>query len=259
MQNDVVDDGTDGDRQQLQREVDEYLAEGHFADDDGGQTNDDSAPAHVDVGGTLELGQQTAGQGYQTVGHHESQHHVGVGIDALSPGHVGICAGGTEGAALFRAEKPVQNGNEHHREYHQQRQGVIQTHRTHIPLGYQQIILIHAYCLIGLAAHDPQVDGVEGQLGQNTGQNGGDAAFRVEQAGDKAGQHTCQKGAQQRGPSVQTCPDQHDGHGTAGGQRSVHRQISYIQNTEGDVDADGHQAPDQALGHSARQRIEKGG
>ena len=104
-----------------------------------------------------------------------------------------------------------------------------------------------------------QVDGIQCQLGQNTGQNGGDAAFRVEQAGDKAGQHTCQKGAQQRGPSVQTCPDQHDGHGTAGGQRSVHRQISYIQNTEGDVDADGHQAPDQALGHSARQRIEKGG
>ena len=60
-------------------------------------------------------------------------------------------------------------------------------------------------------------------------------------------------------PSVQTCPDQHDGHGAAGGQRAVHRQISYIQNTEGDVDADGHQAPDQALGHSARQRIEKGG
>ena len=34
----------------------EYLAEDHLADDDGGQADDDGAPAHVDVGGALDTG-----------------------------------------------------------------------------------------------------------------------------------------------------------------------------------------------------------
>ena len=58
--------------------------------------------------GALKLSQQAAGQGHQPVGHHQAQHHVGVGVDALRPGHVGVGAGGAEGAALLRAEKPVQ-------------------------------------------------------------------------------------------------------------------------------------------------------
>ena len=46
---------------------------------------------------------------------------------------------------------------------------------------------------------------------------------------------------------------QHDAHGAAGAHRTVHRQVRHIQNAVGDVHADGHNAPDDALGAGARQ------
>ena len=103
-------------------------------------------------------------------------------------------------------------------------------------------------------AHDAQVDGVEGQLGQNTGQDGGDAAGGVEQTRDQSGQHTRQHAppaAPARGSQPVLTHQQH-AHRAAGSQGAVHRQIGHIQDLIGDIDADGHNAPDQALGRRRR-------
>ena len=118
------------------------------------------------------------------------------------------------------------------------------------------MVFVHTYRLVGLAAHDPQVDGVEGQLGEDTGQNGGDAAFRMEQAGGKAGQKAGDKGAQQGQPAVHAAADQHHGYGGTGGDGAVHGQVGHIQNTVGDVYADGHDAPYKTLRRRTGQRVQ---
>ena len=172
---------------------------------------------------------------------------------------MGIGAGSADGASLFRAEEPVQRGHDHGGQHDQQRQRIVQRQLADVPLAQQQVVLIHTDGLIGLAAHDPQIDGVQGQLGQDTGQDGGDAAAGVEETGDQTGQHAGYQRAQHGKPRVHTRPDQHDAHGAAGGQGAVHRQVGHVQDTEGDVDADGHNAPGQSLGDRAGQRVHQRG
>ena len=172
---------------------------------------------------------------------------------------MGIRAGSADGVSLFRAEEPVQSGHDHNGQHDQQRQRVIQRQRADVPLAQQQVVLVHADGLIGLAAHDPQIDGVQSQLRQNTGQNGGDAAPGMEKSGDQTGQHAGYQRAQHREPRVQARPDQHHAHSAASGQRAVHRQVGNVQNTEGDVDADGHNAPGQTLRDSAGQCVHQRG
>ena len=112
--------------------------------------------------------------------------------------------------------------------------------------GDEQAVLVHVDGLVGLA-HDLQVDGVEGQLGQNTSQNGRDAHKGVEQAGDKAGGQTGQHRHQQCQPDVHAGKQAHDAHSTAGAERAVHGQVGHVQNAVGQVYANGHDAPDEAL------------
>ena len=87
-----------------------------LADDDSGQTDDDGAAAHADIRKALILAQQRTGQGHQTVGHGQTQHHVEVGVDALCAGHGGIGAGGADATAQLRAKEPVQHTDQHSRD-----------------------------------------------------------------------------------------------------------------------------------------------
>ena len=137
------------------------------------------------------------------------------------------------------------------------RQGIADRQIPHIPLGNSQIVLIHTYGLVGLAAHDPQVHGVQGELRENTGQDGGNTALGVKQARNQARQQAGNKGAQQSQPAVHAASNQHHGYGAAGGNGAVHGQVGYIQHTEGDVHTDGHDAPYKALCRRAGQRIQK--
>lgn len=90
----------------------------------------------------------------------------------------------------LRAKEPVQHGDEQGGDQQQQRHGVSRLNCRTKPLGHDEVVLVHADGLIGLAAHDPQIHGVECQLGQDTGQNSGDAAAGMEQTGDKARRRT---------------------------------------------------------------------
>ena len=257
LQHKVVDYGTQGYGKHLQTEVLEDLAEGHFTDDNGSQADNNGAAPHAHIGRALELGQQTTGQGHQTVGKHQTQNDIGVGVDALGPGHVGIGAGSADRAASLCAEEPVQGDDRHNGDDQQQRQGIADRQIPHIPLGNSQIVLIHAYGLVGLAAHDPQVHGVQGELRENTGQDGGNTALGVKQARNQARQQAGNKGAQQSQPAVHAASNQHHGYSAAGGNGAVHGQVGHIQHTEGDVHTDGHDAPYKALCRRAGQRIQK--
>ena len=112
--------------------------------------------------------------------------------------------------------------------------------------GDEQVILVHVDGLVGLA-HDLQVDGVEGQLSQDAGQDGRDAHKGVEQAGDKAGSKAGQHSHQQCCPDVHAGKQAHDAHRAAGTEAAVHGQVGYIQNTVGQVHANGHDTPDKPL------------
>ena len=119
--------------------------------------------------------------------------------------------------------------------------------------GDEQVIVVHVDGLVGLA-QDLQVDGIEGQLGQDAGQDGGDAHEGVQQAGDQAAGQAGDEGQQQSHPDVLPGQQGHDADRAAGAKGAVHRQVRHIQDAVGDVDADGHDAPDQALGTGPRQR-----
>ena len=256
LQHDIVDDRADRDGKQLQPEIGEQLAEDHFADDDGGKTDDDRAAPHVDVARTLVLREQRARKRDQPVGQHQPEDDVAVRIDALCARHARIVARGAERAALLGAEEPVQHGDHRKGEDDQHRQRIVKRQLAHIALRQQQVILIHADRLVCLAAHDTQIDRIEGKLRQNAGKDRRNAAARVEQSRDKPGKHARKRGADERQPRIQPRTDENDADRSAGCQRAVHRQIRDVQNAEGDVNADGHDAPDEPLRDRARHRIE---
>ena len=142
----------------------------------------------------------------------------------------------------------------HKNGYHQD--GVVQAQGADALLVHQQVILSGADGPVGLS-HDPQVDGVQGQLGEDTGEDCRNAAGGVEQAGDQSRQHTRQKRPQHRQRHRRPRHGQHDEGGAAGSHGAVHRQVGHVQDPERDVDADGHDAPDQSLGGNTRQGVDQ--
>ena len=81
----------------------------------------------------------------------------------------------------------------------------------------------------------------------------------MEQAGDKARQHTGQRGRHQGDAHRRAVQDQHNADCATGTEGAVHGQIRHIQNTIGDVDADSHNAPDKALRDGTGHRVYQGG
>ena len=231
----------------------EDAAEDGLADDDGGQADDDGAAAHADVGKALVLAEQGARQGDQPVGDHQAQHHVEAGVDALGPAHVGVGAGGADGAAQLGAKEPVEDADQDQGDQDDHDHRVAEGKLLDPAQGDQQVVLIHVDGLVGLA-HDLQVDRIEGQLGQDTGQDRRDAHEGVQQSGDKAAGQPRDKGQDQGGPDVLPGQQGHDADRAAGAEGVVHRQVGHIQDAVGQVDADSHDAPDQALCAGPRQR-----
>ena len=133
----------------------EELAENHLTDNHSGKTNDNGPPAHIDVGKPLVLSQQRRGESHQTVGEHQAQNRGKIGVDPLSPGHIGIRAGGTQGGTQLCAEKPVEQGNDHNHKNGNCEDGILKAEAAHT-LGADRAV--------GLS-HDPQIDRVQRQLG----------------------------------------------------------------------------------------------
>ena len=79
----------------------------------------------------------------------------------------------------------------------------------------------------------------------------------MKQAREGTGGQASQEGHQQGHPYVVAMEHHHDAHGTAGAHGAVYRQVRQVQDFKGDVDADGHDAPDKALGQSPWQGIEQ--
>ena len=224
----------------------EDAAEQGLADDDSGQTDDDGTTAHADIGKALILAQQCTGQGHQTVGDRQTQHHIEAGVDTLGTAHGGVGTGGADAAAQLGAKEPVQHADDHGADQNDHDDGVVQGNLLDPAQGDQQVVLVHVDGLVGLA-HDLQVDGVEGQLGQDTSQNGRDAHKGVEQTGDKAGGQTGQQGDEERCPDVHAGEQAHNADRAAGAKGTVYGQVSHIQDAVGQVHTNGHDAPDEAL------------
>jgi len=231
----------------------EDTAKQRLADDDSSQTNDDGTTTHADIREALILAQQRAGQGHQTIGNGQAQHDVKVGVDALCPGHCGVGTGGADAAAQLGTEEPIQDADDHGRDDEHHNDGVVEGSLFDPAQGDEKVIFIHIDGLVCLA-HDLQVDGVEGQLGQDACQDGRDPHESVEQAGDKARCQACHQSRQQRDPDVLAREQAHDANRAARAKGAIHGQVRHIQDAIGQVNANGHNAPDKALRTGAGQR-----
>ena len=69
-----------------------------------GQADDDGAAAHIYVRESLILRQESAGEGYQSVGEHQSQNLADICVDALGAGHVGLHPVARRGTAQLSAK-----------------------------------------------------------------------------------------------------------------------------------------------------------
>lgn len=257
LQHDVVNNRAEGDGQQLQCKVPEYFAKDGFADDDRGQADDNGAAAHIDVHEPLVLGQQGTGKGDQTIGKHQADHFVKIRIDALRAGHAGIASGRTQRSAVLGPEEPVQDGDEDNRDNdHDENRILPEGDALDIAERHQKIIIIHIHGLIGLP-HDFQIDRIQGQLRQNTGQDRRDSHECVQDAGRKSGEHPGAGRGQHGYPDIVAAHQHHNADRAAGGHRAVHGQVRNVQNAIGNVYADRHNAPDQTLGTGPRQSIDQ--
>ena len=170
-----------------------------------------------------------------------------IGVDALRPAHDGVAAGGPDAAAQLRAEEQVQHRHHQHggNGQHHQRTGDVH-------LAEKDVVVPDGQALIGLA-HDLQVHGPQGHLGQDACQNGGDAQPDMQQARHDPGQQARRHGAQHRQPQAPAAQQHHGADRRTGTDGAVHRQIGDVQQLIGDVNAHRHYAPDEALSHGARQ------
>ena len=130
---------------------------------------------------------------------------VHIGIQALGAGHGLVRAGGAQRSAHFTPKEPVQHRNQHH-DYHQgDEDRVLEGKLSDVAGGNDQLVFADVDRLVGLAAHDNQVDRIQRQLGQNAGQDSRDAHGRMEQARHQTCQHTGNDGAQKGNPHVHAC------------------------------------------------------
>ncbi|MPM42343.1 hypothetical protein SDC9_89008 [bioreactor metagenome] len=120
---------------------------------------------------------------------------------------------------------------------------------------YRKFVRIHR--LVGRHAHDVQVDGVQRELGQDSRQNGRNTQSGVQQSGTQTRQHARKNGRQNRRPRGPARQNKHGGHRASGSKGAVHRQIGDVQQTEGNVYAQSHDAPDDALSDAAGQALHK--
>jgi len=229
----------------------------NFADDHGSQTDDDRAASHANVYKALILRQQRAGEGHQTVGEHQPQHLIGIGIDALCARHVGVRARCAQRAAALRAKEPIQQRDHRHGKRREDDKRIGKRHCARVSGGDNQRIVIDADGHVRLAAENAQIDGIQRELGQDARQNRRNAHERMEQTRCKTGQHADQKRRNHRDPHVAAADNQHGGHRAARCDAAVHRQIGHIQNAIGDIHANRHNAPNHALRNGAGERVKQ--
>ena len=158
-----------------------------------------------------------------------------------------IGTGCTDGRALFCTEEPVKQSNDAYRDDQEKRQRILKRKLAHKALGDGQRILVNAESLIGFVAHDSEVDRIKGELGEDSGKDGRNAAAGMQKPGAKTADQADSEGCKQSKTMVDPCADQHDRGSAAGGKCSVHSQIGNVQDPEREINADCHNTPDEPL------------
>ena len=90
---------------------------------------------------------------------------------------------------------------------------------------------------------------------QDSGQDSGNSHDCVKDPGGQSGQHSGSGSRQHRDPDIMSAHQHHDADGASGTHGSIHGKIRDIQDTEGKINADRHNAPDKPLGGGSRQRV----
>ena len=226
----------------------------HLADNHRCQTDDDGTGAHFHIGKALILGHDAAAEGDKAIADGQTDDLHAARVNPLRPRHIAVDAGSAKGRAMLRAQVEVQNPHQ------------CCAHKEHNPNGARQQLciggeqernLVDINRLVRLA-HNIQVDGIKGNLGQNTGQDVRDAQSGVQETGDNTGGHSGKEGGQQRQLRIDPLEHQHDANRTAGCHAAIHGQVGNAQHSEGHKHAQRQDAPDKALGNAAGERPHQG-
>ena len=150
----IIDNGTYYDAAKPQCEIAEELAEQHLADNNGGETYDYGAAAHINGHAAEILSIERSAETDKTIGDDKSDDLHRVCIDTLSAAHIAVCSGCADRAAQFGAEEPVKGGNYSYNENQRYYAGYLLMADTD-----QKVEFIHTYRQHGFT-HDTQIDGL---------------------------------------------------------------------------------------------------
>ena len=100
-------------------------------------------------------------------------------------------------------------------------------------------------------AHNTQVDRPQGDLREDTGEDGRDLEHGVQKARDRTGEHTGEHRGDNRDEGVDTGDYEHSADASAECEAAVNRKVRDIEQLVGDEHTKDHDAPENALGDGA--------
>ena len=227
-----------------------------FSDDNCGKTNNDSTTSHVDISKSLILCKESTGKCNQSVGDHKTKNFTYIRIDSLCTGHIRITSGSAEGASKFCTEEPVKDCNQNNdKDCNDENCILIKWNIFYITEGNKQIKFVSVYCLVCFS-HDLKVGRVKTKLSQDSSEDRRDSHECVEDTCSETGKHSGSGSSKHRNPHTVTAHQHHNADSTASTHGAVNSKVGYIEDTEGEINTNCHDSPDQTLRSSAWKCID---
>ena len=217
------------------------------ADQETRQGDSHHAGADVDVHGLLGLGQEAAGEGGEGVRHAEADGGGEGGVNRRGAHHVGVVARGADGEAETRPQEEREE-DDHQDDGDEGDEELILAGKggafqEGLRLGEDGLGLVHVQ--EGGIAHDGDVDGVEGGVHDDAGEEALDPHAGLEEGRDEAGDDPGAHGGRKGQPGVAGDGDD-SAHAGAEGEAAVRGQVADIQHRVAQEQRKNGQGVDQA-------------
>ena len=162
-----------------------------------------------------------------------------------------IDTGRTDRASDLRSEEPVQNSDDRRIKNECQRNRLAKHRDVRCK---RHLMCAGRNGLIGLS-HDIQVNRVQGDLCQNSGQDVRNSHHRVKNARHKSRDNAADKCNKKCRERIHAPEDHHGADTAAERKRAVAGHIREVQDAECQIHAECHNTPDQALCQASRHSI----
>ena len=206
------------------------------------------------------MADDAARQGHQGIGDHQAQDLHRAPVLGQGGDKIRIVAHGPQQQAGLCLEIQVQQQLDDYRQYQGDHQ--LAAHEGHVAQnrhyrrGGENGVRPPVHRQVGTG--DLEVDGEQSGHGDDAGQEIAHPQAYMDHAGEQTCQGAHSHGSHQSQPGVHASCQQDGGDCCAQGERAVHPQVGEVQNGIGDIDAEGNQRVNQALGQGADQQVRHG-